>query len=75
MKIIRGIITFFITVFYVLAIRWGWWKHRAEKGHPISLWRAFFGRFPRFGSYEYNEPGCPDWTKRDYEAVMDAKDL
>ena len=35
--------------------RWGWYQYRKGKGHPISLWRAFFDTYPRFGSYDLNE--------------------
>lgn len=40
---------------YYLMLRWGWYKYRKQKGHPISIWRAFFGTHPRFGSYDEGE--------------------
>lgn len=49
--------------------RIGWWLYRREQGHPISLWRTLFGNQPRFGSYEANEEGCPEWAKKDYELI------
>jgi len=52
-----------------ICIRWGWYKLRKVEGYPISLYRAMFGQWPRFGSYEENELGCPDWAKRDYVLV------
>lgn len=48
---------------------WGWYTLRKAQGHPISLWRAFFGARPRFGLYEYEEEGCPDWDRKAYELV------
>lgn len=53
----------------IFRMRLSWYRHRRSEKHPISLWRAMFGRHPRFGSYEENEPGCPDWAKRDYAIV------
>ena len=52
-----------------IQIRWGWYKHRAELGYPITLRRALFSQFPRFGSFEEHEAGCPDWALRDYALV------
>lgn len=53
----------------LLQIRYAWYAYRKEQGHPISLWRALFTPFPRFGSYERHEVGCPDWALRDYALV------
>lgn len=52
-----------------LRIRVGWYQYRKEQGHPITMWRALFSAYPRFGSYEQHEVGCPDWALRDYETV------
>jgi hypothetical protein len=57
-----------------LMFRFGWWKYRKEQGHPISPLRAFFGKTPRFSSYEEHEEGCPDWAKRDYNTVKKVND-
>jgi hypothetical protein len=54
-------------------LRYGWWKLRREQGHAITFYRAFFGKFPRFGSYEADEVGCPAYTKADYEIVSKTK--
>jgi hypothetical protein len=59
-----------IYVMYAMALmRWGWYKHRKADGYPITLRRAFFSRFPRFGAYNEIEVGCPDWAKKDYKIV------
>ena len=60
-----------------LGLQWrrGWYRVRREDGHPISIWRAMFGQFPRFGSYERDEPGCPDWAKLEYDLVVDSKEV
>jgi hypothetical protein len=55
-----------------LQIRWGWYQSRKADGYPISIWRAMFSQFPRFGSYDEHEAGCPDWAKRDYKIVKKA---
>jgi hypothetical protein len=66
---------FFYLVAGAFLIRMGWYRDRKAQKHPISLFRALFGKFPRFGSYEEDEPGCPDWAKRDYQIVKDAAEL
>lgn len=73
MNLIMKLTRFPVLVGYVLAIRWGWYLHRRQEKHPISLFRAFFGKFPRFGAYEEDEPGCPDWAKRDYKIVKEVE--
>ncbi len=64
-------IFFFLYLLYAVPnFRYGWYVMRKEDGHPISLWRAFFGKVPRFGAYEYDEEGCSEMNKRDYETVF-----
>jgi hypothetical protein len=53
----------------VLGIRYQWYKFRKAKGYPITLRRAMFSQMPRFGAFEEHEAGCPEWDKRDYDAV------
>jgi len=60
-------------MFDVLWIRYGWYKYRKSNGHPISLRRALFSPYPRFGSYEQHEVGCPEWALRDYKLVDSRK--
>jgi hypothetical protein len=72
---IDKIFGFFYGLYFVGANRWSWYKLRKADGYPISLWRAYFGSFPRFGCYEENEPGCPEDAKRDYNIVKDSADL
>jgi hypothetical protein len=55
----------------VMMWRYGWWKLRRQQKHPITLRRAFFGKFPRFGCYEEDEEGCPEYAKRDYDLVKE----
>ena len=71
----RGLIDKIMFAGLGLSWRWGWYEMRRDAGHPISLWRAFFGKFPRFGAYEYNEVGCSKECKKDYETVVDARFL
>lgn len=52
-----------------ILLRFGWYQHRKSDGHPISIWRAAFGKFPRFGSYEQHELGCSDASKMMYQLV------
>lgn len=47
----------------ILWIRAGWYMYRTREGHPISVWRAMFSSYPRFGPYEVDEKGCPEWIK------------
>ena len=53
----------------VLGIRYQWYRYRQAKGYPITLRRAMFSQMPRFGAFEEHEAGCPEWDKRDYDAV------
>lgn len=56
-------------MFNRLVVRAGWYVFRKSEGYPITVWRALFGRAPRFGAYEPGEHGCPDWLLREYEMV------
>ena len=55
-------------------LRYEWYKARKELGYPISVWRASFGKFPRFSNFEAHEPGCPKWARRDYAIVQEYKE-
>ena len=35
----------------------GWYRYRKAEGHPITMWRALFSAYPRFGPYEEGEAG------------------
>jgi hypothetical protein len=55
----------------VQMMRYGWYKQRKADGHPITLRRAFFSQYPRFGAYEEHEAGCPESDKAYYNIVKD----
>ena len=57
-----------LSMFETFLIRCGWYKHRKNNGHPITMWRALFSDMPRFSAYEQHEAGCPDWALQAYNA-------
>jgi hypothetical protein len=57
--------------FIAQIIRAGWYQQRKAEGYPITLRRAFFSQYPRFGAYEEHEAGCPESDKEYYNIVKD----
>ena len=55
----------------VQMIRYGWYQQRKAEGHPITLWRAFFSEYPRFGIYNEGEEGCPAAVDYMYQSFKD----